>query len=76
LQNKKILKQAEEQAQKKALCLASNIEAASKTEIAQEVDYPASSISIEFSPAMWATIELIDASVAGHSTSEGAVGSS
>ena len=52
LRNKKILKQAEEQAQKKALCLATDIEAASKTEIAQEIDCPASSISIEFSLAM------------------------
>lgn len=76
LRNKKILKQAEERAQKKALCLALDIEAASETEIAQEMDCPASSISIEFSPAMWATIGLIDASVAGHGTSEGAVGSS
>ena len=76
LRNKKILKQAEEQAQKKALCLASDIEAASETEIAQEIDCPASSISIEFSPAMWATIGLINASVASYSTSEGAVSSS
>ena len=52
LQNKKILKQVEEQAQKKALCLATDIEAASKTEIAQEIDYPTSSISIEFSLAI------------------------
>ena len=52
LRNKKILKQAEERARKKALCLAIDIEAASKTEIAQEVDCPASSISIEFSLAM------------------------
>ena len=76
MRNKKILKQAEERARKKALCLAIDIEAASKIEIAQEIDCPASSIGMEFSPAMWATMGLIDASVAGHGTSEGAVGSS
>jgi hypothetical protein len=76
LRNKKILKQAEERAQKKALCLASDMEAAGETEMAQEMDCPASSIGMEFSPAMWATMGLIDASVAGHGTSEGAVGSS
>ena len=52
LRNKKILKQAEEQARKKALCLASDIEAASKTKAAQDIDCPALSISMEFSPAI------------------------
>ena len=52
IKEKKILKQAEERARKKALCLATDIEAASKTEIAQEIDCPASSISVEFSLAI------------------------
>jgi hypothetical protein len=52
LRNKKILKQAEERARKKALCLAADMEAASETKAAQELDCPAASISIEFSPAM------------------------
>jgi hypothetical protein len=52
LQNKKILKQVEEQARKKALCLASNIEAASETKAAQELDCSTTSISIAFSPAI------------------------
>jgi hypothetical protein len=76
LRNKKILKQAEERARKKALCLASDMEAAGETEAAQELDCPAASIGMAFSPAMWATMGLIDASVAEHGTSEGAVGSS
>ena len=76
LRNKKILKQAEERARKKALCLATDMEAAGETEMAQEVDCPASSISIEFSLAMQAIIELINASVASYSTSKGAVSSS
>jgi hypothetical protein len=52
LRNKKILKQAEERARKKALCLAADIEAASKTKAAQKLNYPAASISIEFSPTI------------------------
>ena len=76
LQNKKILKQAEEQARRKALCLASDIEAASKTEAAQDINCPATSISVAFSPTMQATISMLDASVAKLSTSEGAVSSS
>jgi len=52
LQNKKILKQVEERARKKALCLALDIEAASKTKVAQNINYSTLSISIEFSPAM------------------------
>jgi hypothetical protein len=76
LRNKKILKQAEERARKKALCLASDMEAAGETEAAQDIDCPASSIGMAFSPAMWATMGLIDASVAEHGTSEGVTGSS
>jgi len=48
LQNKKILKQAEERARKKALCLALDIEAASKTEAAQDINCPAALISVAF----------------------------
>jgi hypothetical protein len=52
LQNKKILKQAEEQARKKALYLASNIKAAGETKAAQKLDCPTTSISMAFSPAI------------------------
>ena len=52
LQNKKILKQAEERARRKALCLALDIEAASETEAAQDIDYPAALISVAFSPTI------------------------
>ena len=76
LRNKKILKQAEERARQKALCLASDMEAEGELEAAQDIDCPAASVGMEFSPAMWATMGLIDASVAGHGTSEGVVGSS
>lgn len=63
LRNKKILKQAEERARKKALCLASEMEEMGETEAAEGEDCPAASISAAFSPTMWATLGLLDESV-------------
>lgn len=76
LRNKKILKQAEDRARQKALCLASDMEAAGETEAAQEFDCPAASIGMEFSPMMWATMGLLDSSVESHGTAPVAGGSS
>lgn len=74
LRNKKILKQAEERARKKALCLASEMEKEGEEVSAQEMDCPAASVGMEFSPTMWSTLGLIDSSVAGHGTAEVSVG--
>ena len=70
LRNKKILKQAEERARKKALCLALEIEEEGKIVLVEELDCPIALISIEFSPAMWSTMDLIDSSVAGHGVAQ------
>ena len=48
LQNKKILKQATKQAQKKALCLADKIAGFSKDVTVLELDCLAALVSIEF----------------------------
>jgi hypothetical protein len=48
LRNKKILAQAKERAQKKALCLALELETKGKGVYAEMLDYSTISISIEF----------------------------
>jgi hypothetical protein len=50
LRNKAILKQAEERAQRKAFCLALEIEVDSEEVNASKIDYLAALIGIEFSP--------------------------
>ena len=52
LRNKKILKQAKERARKKALCLALEIEEEGENVVAENLNYPAALISIEFSPTI------------------------
>jgi hypothetical protein len=52
LQNKKILAQANKRAQKKALCLASEIETESVEVNFEELDCLAASIGAAFSPLM------------------------
>ena len=64
LRNKKILAQANKRAQRKALYLASELEAESKDVNAQSLDCPAASISIVYSPIMWSTLGSIDNAVA------------
>jgi hypothetical protein len=64
LRNKKILAQAEERARRKALCLASEMEADGDEVNATDLNCPAASIGVAFSPTMWATLGMIDNSVA------------
>jgi hypothetical protein len=52
LRNKKILEQAKERAQRKAIYLASKIEANRESISAEQIDYPAASVGVAFSPAM------------------------
>jgi hypothetical protein len=52
LYNKKILEQAKERAQRKAICLASKIEADRELISAEQINCPAASVGIAFSPAI------------------------
>lgn len=60
LRNKKILKQAEERAQKKALCLASEMEESGVEVRAEEINCPAADALVGFSPAMWTTLDFLE----------------
>ena len=68
LRNKKILKQANNCAQQKALCIANKIVATRELDVAEEVDCPAASIGMCASPATQGVLGLIKESVANHST--------
>jgi hypothetical protein len=68
--NKKILEQAKERAQRKAMCLVSEMEADRESISAEQINCPAASIGVAFSPAMWSTIDFINSSVAGLSTAQ------
>ena len=68
LRNKKILKQANNCAQQKALCIANKIVESSKLDTAKKIDCPATSISIYALPATQGVLRLIKESVANHST--------
>jgi len=83
LRNKKILAQANERARKKALCLASELEAEGEDVNAESLDCPAASIGMAYSPMMWSTLGSIDDAVASlgvagssDGNGAGAVGSS
>ena len=69
LQNKKILKQVNNCAQQKALCIANKIVKSGELEPAEEIDCPAASISMCASPAIQGVLRLIKESVANYSTS-------
>jgi len=62
LRNKKILKQANERAKKKALCLANEMREGG--EEVDSIDCPAASVGVAFSPAMWSTASMLDDFVA------------
>ena len=66
LRNKKILTQAKERARKKALCLTSELKAGGEEVNSEMLDYPAASVGMEFSPAMWSTLALLDSAVVSH----------
>jgi hypothetical protein len=70
LRNKKILQQAKERACRKALCLASEIEANREDVNAMSINCPAALIGIAYSLLMWSTLGAIDASVATHGTAQ------
>lgn len=59
LRNKKILKQANERATKKMLCLAGELRNAGE-EVDEMIDCPAADALVGFSPAMWETMALVD----------------
>ena len=61
MRDKKILKQAEERAKKKALCLASEIEESG--EFAEEQDCPAADACVGISPAVWSSIDFVNQSI-------------
>ena len=60
LRDKKILAQAEERARKKTLCLAADMEAEGETVNAASLACPAADALTGYSPAMWATLNLLD----------------
>ena len=68
LQNKKILKQVNDYAQQKALCIANKIVVTRELDTAKEVDYLVASIRIYTSPATQGVLSLIKKSVANYST--------
>jgi hypothetical protein len=67
LRNKRILEQAKKKAQKKALCLALELEAKREAVNAEPFNYPAALIGIEQSSIVWATLETLNAAIARHS---------
>ena len=77
LRNKKILKQAEERARHKTLCLASEMADAGELEPAEDiVECPAASIGICTSPAVQNALGYIEESVAYNGTDSAVPGSS
>lgn len=60
MRNKKILKQAEERAKRKALCLESEMEASGQFE---DEDCPAADATVGLSPAVWSSIDFVNQSL-------------
>jgi hypothetical protein len=75
LRNKKILAQAKDRAAKKAECLANELEESGEDVRAEEISCPAADALVGYSPAMWATLDLLDTS-ANFGTSSAVVGNS
>lgn len=63
VRNKKILRQAEERAKKKVLCLANEMEASGEPVFSE--DCPAADAGVIVSPAVWSSIGFLDEAVAG-----------
>jgi hypothetical protein len=62
MRNKKILKQAEDRAAKKTICLANSLRAEGDDVDAQEsADCPAADALVGFSPMLWNTLGSLDA---------------
>lgn len=65
LRNKKILRQAEERARKKAICLENEMDLSGELEDAPAPDCPGADAGVVLSPAMWSLSNFIDESLAG-----------
>lgn len=70
LRNKKILKQANQRADRKALCLASDMKVEGENANAEGLNCPAASIGMALSPVLWRTLDFIDISVAEHGVAQ------
>ncbi|KAF2628939.1 hypothetical protein BU25DRAFT_420378 [Macroventuria anomochaeta] len=69
LRNKKILKQANECAKAKAMCLASEMIESGELDMAEDiVDCPVRTIGMSLSPTVWTTLGYIEDAVERHST--------
>jgi hypothetical protein len=60
MRNKKILKQAEERAKKKALCLMSEMDASGELDADPSENCPAADATVGFSPLMWSTMSMVN----------------
>lgn len=60
MRNKRILKQAEERARKKALCLASKMEESGQLE---DEDCPPANATVGLSPVVWSSIDFVNHSI-------------
>lgn len=60
LRNKRILAQAEERARKKTMCLASELAAEGESMNAESSNCVAADALVGYSPAMWATLSMLD----------------
>jgi hypothetical protein len=80
IKNKKILRQAEERAKHKALCLASEMRdsGAEVDAVAEDFDCPAADALVGFSPTLWTTMGMLEQVTEpfGDGTGPGVVGSS
>jgi hypothetical protein len=63
MRNKKILRQAEHRAERKALCLSNEMEATGELESVDNC--PAADAGTSVSPAVWSTINFLDEAVTG-----------
>ena len=58
MRNKKIIRQADERAKRKAQCLAAELEAAGELEVPE--DCPAADACVGLSPAVWGSLDLVN----------------
>lgn len=65
MRNKKILRQADERARKKATCLSSELEESGA--LAEVDNCPAADATVGLSPAVWSSLNFLDEAVAGFS---------
>lgn len=74
LRKKKLLRQADERAKKKALCLANEMEESGELDALE--DCPAAAIGTAVSPAVWESLSWINSALDSGETVEGVDGSS